>query len=103
MKYVYLALAVLGTVVPYAFFISHFQSEGLGLGTFVRAAFTNGASGGMGADLLISSVVFWVWLARNKVEKAWVFVGLNLAIGLSCALPLCLYLREGRKDRIAPG
>jgi hypothetical protein len=57
----------------------------------------------MGADLLISSAVFWVWLARNKVEKAWVFVGFNLAIGLSCALPLCLYFREGRKDRIAPG
>lgn len=103
MKNVYLVLAVLGTVIPYAFFIPHFQANGVGLGGFARAAFANGAAGGMAADLLISSVVFWVWLVRNRVEKAWVFLGLNLAIGLSCALPSCLYVQERRRERMQAG
>ena len=39
MRTVHLALAILGTVVPYVFLISHFQTEGLGLGTFAQAPY----------------------------------------------------------------
>ncbi len=94
MKTVYLALAVLGTVVPYAFFIAHFQADGLGLGAFVQALFVNGAAGGFTADILISSAVFWIWLFRSGARRPWLYVALNLAIGLSCAFPAFLYVRE---------
>ncbi len=100
MRTVYLALAILGTVVPYGFFITHFQTDGLGLGAFVQALFVNGAAGGFTSDILISSVVFWIWVFRSKARTPWLYVVLNLAIGLSCAFPAFLYARE--RDEAAP-
>ena len=91
MKNVYLALVIVGTVVPYVFFLDHFGSAGLDVGSFIGAAFANGAAGGATADLVISSLVFWVYLASRKTPQLWLYVLLNLTIGLSCALPFYLY------------
>ena len=92
-----LALAGFGAVAPYVFFSQFFASEGLG-GDFIGALFVNGAAGGFATDVLISSLVFWIFLfaeaRRVGVGHAWAFVVLNLAIGLSCALPLFLWARE---------
>ncbi|MEN8375689.1 MAG: DUF2834 domain-containing protein [Gemmatimonadota bacterium] len=98
MKNVYLLLAILGAIVPYGFFIAHFQAEGLALDTFIRALFVNGAAGGFTADLLISSAAFWVWLFASRAKKPWLFVGLNFFIGLSCAFPAYLYARARDAD-----
>jgi len=93
----FLGLAALGAVLPYVFFVRFFQVHGLG-GDFVAAPFVNGAAGGFATDVLVSSLVFWIFLFRESkrvgVRHAWVFVVLNLAIGLSCALPLFLWARE---------
>lgn len=93
----YLALAVLGALAPYAFFLRYFASHGLGT-HFVAAPFVNGAAGGLTADVLVSSLVFWVWLfgegRRAGVRRLWLYVVLNLAVGLSCALPLFLWARS---------
>ncbi|MCB1845100.1 MAG: DUF2834 domain-containing protein, partial [Halioglobus sp.] len=43
MKTVYLLLAVAGTIIPYAFFLQHFQSSGFNIIAFARAVFANGA------------------------------------------------------------
>ena len=43
----FLVLAILGAVVPYAFFVQFFQAEGLE-GDFVGSLFVNGAAGGDG-------------------------------------------------------
>ncbi len=94
MRTLYLWLAVLGTVVPYTFFFAHFRAEGLGLGTFVSALFVNGAAGGFSSDVLISSIVFWVWLVQSEARRPWLYILLNLSIGLSCAFPAYLYARE---------
>ncbi len=52
MKTLYLVLAIVGAVLPYAFFIQHFSSEGFSLPGFVAALFANPAAGGFSADLL---------------------------------------------------
>ena len=95
MKTVYLTLAIVGAVVPYAFFLSFGAAEGFNLPGFVAALFVNGAAGGFTADLLITSLVFWVYLfsrvSHEDGPSPWLFIGLNLAIGLSCALPAYLY------------
>lgn len=92
-KNLYLILAIVGAIVPYVFFIDFFASEGLALTGFVSGLFVNGAAGGFSADLLITSAVFWTYLfSRNDGPKAWPFVLINLTIGLSCALPLYLYM-----------
>lgn len=97
MRRVYLALTILGAVVPYAFFISHWTAEGFGFGVFVRGVTANAAAAGFTADLVISSLAFWLLLVQDEAERIWLFVGLNLAIGLSCAVPAYLFWREGRK------
>lgn len=90
---VYLILAILGAVVPYVFFLDFFAAEGLALGGFVTALFANGAAGGFTADLLITSLVFWIVIfSRRDGPAAWPFVLVNLTIGLSCALPAYLYV-----------
>ena len=103
MKRLYLVLAIIGAVVPYVFFIQHFSSGGFSLLTFLRAMFANPAAGGMSADLLLSSFIFWGFMfhqrSRRKGPGPVVFVVLNLFIGLSCALPAYLYAREYRVTR----
>ena len=98
MKNLYLALAIVGGVIPYVFFVQHFSTAGFGLGEFVRALFANPASGGFTADLLLTSTIFWIFMfqqrSRNKGPAPQVFVVLNLLIGLSCAFPAYLYARE---------
>lgn len=92
MKNLYLTLAIIGAVVPYLFFFGFIAAEGLNLAGFVSALFANGPAGGFTADLLISSVVFWIFIfSRSDGPQPWLFIALNLTIGLSCALPAYLY------------
>ena len=98
LKTTYLVLAVTGAIVPYVFFLQYFGEAGFGLSTFVTALFANGAAGGFSADVIISSLVFWLFLfqqrSRGHGPNPTVFIVLNLLIGLSCALPAYLYTRE---------
>lgn len=95
MKNVYLLLAIAGAILPYLFFFDFFAASGIDPRAFLAGAFANGAAGGFTADLLISSAVFWVYLfSRHDGPKPWPFILLNVTIGLSCALPAYLYVRE---------
>ncbi|NRA25015.1 MAG: DUF2834 domain-containing protein [Oleispira sp.] len=98
MKNVYLVSAVIGAIVPYLFFLQFINIEGVNISLFISSLFSNGASGGFAADLLISSFIFWVFmfhqLRKPSNPKPYLFIVLNLTIGLSCALPAYLYVRE---------
>lgn len=102
MKTVYLALAIIGAVVPYVFFAQHFSSAGFGLGAFVDALFATSPAGGFTADLLITSFIFWLFMLqqrkRGKGPAPVLFILLNLLIGLSCAFPAYLYARERQES-----
>jgi len=95
MRSIYLALAIIGTIIPLAFFAQFFLGDELSttLPGFVPALFINGATAGFTVDLLISSFVFWVfiWDRRARGPKMLPFIVLNLLVGLSCALPAYLY------------
>jgi len=93
----YLVLAIVGAIAPYLFFVNFGLTLGLDLMGFLTALFANGASGGFTVDLLISSVVFWVFMInRQSGPKPHWFIVLNLTIGLSCALPAYLWATAGR-------
>ena len=98
MKRTYLVLAIIGAIVPYVFFFQFFADQGLNLPAFIASSFVNGAAGGLSADLVFSSFVFWLLMFtqqnRGKGPSPYLFIILNLAIGLSCALPAYLYARE---------
>ena len=93
---VYLVLAIAGAIVPYYFFAGMFMEQGIDLAIFVQGLFANGAAAGFTADLLISSLVFWIYMfaRQNEGPKPWLFIALNLTIGLSCALPAYLWARS---------
>jgi len=97
MKNIYLAGAIIGAIVPYLFFFQFINTFGLDIPAFLAGLFANGAAGGFSADLLITSFIFWIYMfAQRKTNgpAPWVFIVLNLVIGLSCALPAYLYARE---------
>lgn len=96
----YVVAAVVGTAVPYLFFLNFFASNGLDLFAFVRNAFSSPVGAGFTADLLISSVVFWVWSyfdARTlRLTGWWIVMPATVLVGLSLALPLYFVLRSTR-------
>lgn len=101
-KKLYLLLAFGGAIVPYVFFIQHFADAGFDVGGFVGAVFANPAAGGFTADLLISSLVFWIFMLHRRGQGEgpgpfW-FIVINLTIGLSCALPAYLYASEDSRE-----
>jgi len=95
LRTVYLVLAVAGAIIPWAFFLQHFESTGVGAMAFLRAVFANPAASGFTADVVLSSVVFWILVLRQRLERhgppPLPFILLNLLFGLSCALPAWLY------------
>ena len=97
-KNFYLAMAVVGTVVPWLFFGSFFALNGLDIPLFLKSLFVNGAAGGFSADVLITIVIFWVWswrdATRHRIARWWLVLPASFCVGLSLALPLYLYLRE---------
>ncbi len=99
-RWFYAAAAVAGTLIPWIFFGSFLAAEGADLVGFLQALFPNGAAGGFSADLLITATVFWVWAARDAtvtgVERWWLVIPATLFVGLSLAVPLYLFWREGK-------
>jgi len=102
MKNIYLFLAVLGGIIPYILFFQFVHAEGLNLSAFIESLFVNGAAAGFSADLLIASFVFWLFMFVESKEinapKPYLFIVLNLTIGLSCALPAYLYAKASKKN-----
>lgn len=98
MRVYYLIAAVLGTILPYYYFGSFAVEAGFDVPLFIEQVLSARASMGFVVDLFISSFVFWPFLFKEAkrlgAPNPWLFVFLNLAVGLSCALPLFLYYRE---------
>lgn len=105
LKRVYLALCVAGAVLPLWQFLPFVRDHGLDLSLFVQQLFANPVSGFFGMDVIVSSVVLWVFVASERtragVPHAWLPIAANLLVGVSLGLPLFLYLREQRIERSA--
>jgi hypothetical protein len=100
MRKIYLALAIVGFLLPYYFLAPWLLEHGLDLGLFLQQIVANPGATMFTSDLVISSLVFWLWgygeAHRLGMKNFWVYVAANLLVGLSLALPLFLYMREGR-------
>ena len=98
MKTLYLIAAILGTVLPLSQFIPFLKTHGLDLNLFFTLLFSNSVSGFFGMDVIVSSLVLWLFVfsegRRLGMRRLWVHVVCNLAVGVSLALPLFLLFRE---------
>lgn len=98
MSLVYLVLSIVGFVLPYSQLVPFFINNGLDLPLFWSQLFANHISSDFAFDLLISSVVFWLFVFREgtrlHLKFLWVYLVLNLVVGLSFALPLFFWVRS---------
>ncbi len=94
----WLALAILGAVIPWYYFAIFFAGNSWSLSAFLSAAAVNNVTRGMSWDLIIASLAFWVYLFARRADgpMIWPFVLLNLFIGLSCALPAYFWAASKR-------
>ncbi len=103
MKTVYLVLAIVGLLVPGYFIVRLVLQPGLGVAALLAPFSNNLLVALLGADLAVSSLVFWVFVYRESERRGipapWLFVLANLLVGLCFALPLFLYVRHGRGRR----
>ena len=97
LRMIYLALAVWGTIHPMSYFIPWFEENGWSMSGMVDAWHANMASSGLVWDLTIAAVALTVWiLAEVRVRRNWlalIAIPATFGIGLSCGLPLYLFLR----------
>ena len=97
-EWLYLDLALVGTVIPGWLFYQGIAAHGAG--KLLPLAFANQIGTALTADLLISSLAFWILAAREMDRlgsgkgKLPLFMALNLLIGLSCSLPAFMWWRE---------
>ncbi len=97
LRIIFLLLAIVGAVWPMYHFLTYLFSEG---GSFagMLAEWTDGpAVTGMALDLTIAAVTLIIWaLVETVTRKNWVAllaIPATLFIGVSCGLPLYLFLR----------
>ncbi|QOL82945.1 DUF2834 domain-containing protein [Pseudooceanicola spongiae] len=93
----YLGLAVWGAVHPMAWFVSWFREQGLSLTGLLEGWHANAATSGLVWDLTIAAVALTLWiLAEVRVRRNWsalLAIPATFLIGVSCGLPLYLFLR----------
>ena len=98
MRNVFLILAVIGTILPYIYFIRWFEEFGYDLGAMVDAWNVNDASTGLVYDLTVAFAALVIWIiwetAQNRRWLNLIAVPASLCIGVSGGLPLYLYLRS---------
>ena len=100
LKHLYLMLALIGIVGPYYFLIAFLTAHGLDGKAFLQQLFGTQISTVFAVDLIVSSVVFVIYVRRESrrysIKHWWLYLIALCAVGLSFALPLFLYVREDR-------
>lgn len=101
----YLILCILGTILPYSQFVPFLIENGLDLKLFFEQLFINRISSFFGMDLIVSSLVLWVFVfwegSRLGMKNLWVYITSNLLVGVSLGLPLFLLMRQRKLEEVA--
>ena len=98
MKTFYLAAAIVGALVLYSWVAPWFNEHGLDAPRFLTELFSTRVGAFFGLDVLVSAVVSIAFIIREgqrgQMERLWIPIGATCAVGVSCGLPLFLYMRE---------
>jgi len=106
LRYLYLAFAVLGLVVPYSQLVPWImEHHALNMPLFVRDLFANRISAFFALDVIVSAVVLISFIQiegkRLGMRLLWLPTIGTLLIGVSLGFPLFLYQRQLKLDRVA--
>lgn len=98
LRLLYLALAVWGAVHPMYYFLSYMAANDWSLGRLIDAWYVNDSTTGLTWDLTIAAIALTVFvLAETTVRRNWealLAIPATFCIGVSCGLPLYLFLRS---------
>jgi hypothetical protein len=98
MQWFYLIAAIVGAILPLSQVIPFLITYGLDLPLFFRQLFQNHVSAFFGMDVIVSSLVLWMFVfsegRRCRMKNLWLYVVCNLMVGVSLALPLFLFFRQ---------
>ena len=98
LRMAWLALAIGGAVHPMYWFVTYMRETGTGLSGLIDAWYVNASTTGLTWDLTIAAITLLVWvLVETWQRKAWlnlIAIPATFCIGVSCGLPLYLFLRS---------
>ncbi|QYK42368.1 MAG: DUF2834 domain-containing protein [Paracoccaceae bacterium] len=98
LRWVWLGLAIWGAVHPMAWFLTHMRETGTGLSGLIDAWYVNASTTGLTWDLTIAAIALTVWAvaeAQARRDRLLLLViPATFCIGVSCGLPLMLFLRS---------
>jgi hypothetical protein len=101
-KNIYLILAILGLLLPYWFFFKFLNANGLNVSLLMQQLFANDISTFFAVDLILSTVVFWIFMVSEAInwqmKNWWLYILASLVAGLSFALPLFLFFRARKLE-----
>ncbi|WP_415183359.1 DUF2834 domain-containing protein [Phaeovulum sp.] len=97
LRLIYLALALLGAVLPMRHYLAYLTAHGWSLAAVSDAWFVTVATTGLTWDLGLVAAALTVWIiAETRVRRNWlalVALPATFLIGASFGLPLYLFLR----------
>ena len=100
LRMIYLGLAVWGAIHPMYYFVSYMRETGTGLGGLIDAWYVNASTHGLVWDLTIAALALTLWiLADVATRRNWlalIAIPATFCIGVSCGLPLYLFLRSSK-------
>jgi hypothetical protein len=103
MKIIYAILAIAGAIIPYSQLVPWAAEHGLDAKGFVLELFSTRIGAFFGLDVLISAVALLAFIRwegrRAKMTRLWMPVAATFLVGVSCGLPLFLYLREREMNK----
>lgn len=97
LRMIYLALAIWGAIHPMYWFVTYMSEQGTGLSGLIDAWYVNASTTGLTWDLTIAAIALTVWIiAETWVLRNWlalIAIPATFCVGVSCGLPLYLFLR----------
>src|SRR5215203_2900436 len=103
LKTAYMALCVLGVLLPYWQFAPWLWEHGPDLPLFFSQLFENRVAAFFGVDVFVSAAALLVFALsegrRTGVCAVWPVALAVVTVGVSLGLPLFLYLRERSPER----
>jgi hypothetical protein len=100
MQWLFLGAAILGTILPLAYFIPFLATHGLDGPLIFRQLFQTNISAFFGMDVIVAGLTVLCFILsegrRRGMKHLWVYVLCTLLVGGSLGLPLFLFFRERR-------
>lgn len=99
LRMIYLGCAIIGAIIPMYHFLIWMSENGYALAPMIDAWYVNSATTGLVWDLTIAACVltFWICVEVSVRKDYWVApisIITIFCIGVSCGLPLYLFLRS---------